>query len=99
MQQTRARAGLELLLPWKAHELGAQTNIAERKMSFYTKSSYLPVLIETAEISHESRCIYDERRNTEIIQALKFPSNSYSSVLNQHQKYWKQFHFSRFQKA
>lgn len=84
MQQTRARSGLEFLLPQKVWELEAQSNIVGKKQIIsYTKSSYLPVLAGIAEISHESRHIYDERRNTAVMQALKFHSNSYSSVLQQ----------------
>lgn len=82
MQQTRARAGLEfLLLPQNVRELEGQSNIAEIKQIIsYTKSSYLPVLTG---VSRGSRYIYDERRNTEVIQALMFHSYSYSSVLQQ----------------
>lgn len=84
MQQTRARAELEFLLPQKVQELEAQSNRVEIKQIIsYTKTLYLSVLTGIAEISHESRYIYDERRNTEITQALKFHSNLYSGVLQQ----------------
>lgn len=83
MQQTKARAKLEFLLPQKVQELEAQSNVVESKQIIsYTKSLYLPVVNEIAEISHESR-FYDERRNTEVIQASKFHSKSHSSMLQQ----------------
>lgn len=87
MQQTRARAGLEFLLPQKVQELEAQSKRVERKQIIsYKKTFYLSVLTGIAEISHESRYIHDERRNTEITQALKFHSNLYSRVLQQSTK-------------
>lgn len=68
MQQTRARAKLEFLLPQKVQELEAQSNVVESKQIIsYTKSSYLPVVNEIEEISNESIYFYDERRNTEVI--------------------------------
>ena len=51
MQQTRARARLEFLLPQKVLELEAQSNTVERKQIIsYTKSLYLPVFTEIAEV-------------------------------------------------